>query len=1105
MLTRTAKLIALIGLLVIGGLVSFVRAADDNVTVLVKDRANKNIPFATVNINNQTNQTGPNGESARFTLENGQYLALASHPYIINKRAEEVEAKKKFKLAARKLSAHITLKLKGVLPTDSSGPALTQISPTSSDQLMAGEPITFRIAANDAETRVAMVRAVLNGQPLDPPVMDSELFTWVVPSLPDGQQEIVYQAWNFVGTTTINNWRFQVNPRVGQLAGQITFNDQPVTDATVRLDTGQNAATDNSGHYTINSVRSGNRLVTVAAPGLTTKAVNVSVIMDRTNTLDIDLVDGVAPATPSNLAVVNTNPTATKQTVSWDAVADRSGVSYEVNQFVGSTIQATKISSTTAAIFEDLNPNTEYTYAVQAKDGAAPANSSGWSSNVKKTTQQLPAISWIQPVANQNISSIVELRASYQVFGVGNLATRVELVLTPNTNLGSVAPNNQNGTVVLNWDTATSTNGAKTLRAAVTDAEGNGRQTEVNIQVNNPGAVNGVISFNGSPINNATVRLNTGQSTTTNPNGQYAINGLAEGNYQIIVSAAGLSDKTEPLTIGSGQTVTLNIAMIDGVAPPASTGLTVTNIRPTASKQEVVWNASIDISGIKEYEIQRLNGSTLIETKTTAGTSIVFDGLADNTDHSYRVRAKDNADNLGNFDIAVTKRTQRMPMIQWAAPLANQNLRDSVTLTVNYWVFSASPSQLQWQVDSSIIATSNPANASAQVSVLWDTRTVSNGPKTLRVIVVDAEDNLASADLVENIANPNTLTGIVSEQGSSTAVTDATIEVRNGPNLIKTANADASGAYQLTEIVDGTYSVRIWAEGYQDTTINNVQLTGGTTTLNGTMVLLPLVTLDGTVRELAGPGGSQFLAPYGLAIKGDGSELIIGESGPNNVNFYNPSTEVHFRTVNISPGSGHYLAYDNTGFLAARFGHSTWVSDDGSQSAGPILGFHGLATHPNGNIYMVDTDFMRRFINRTQSPAGGYDMRNITGGDHFGVSVNENSIFIITATNKLVRLAVTDPLDSAKHLTHVLDYMPSQISYVPGTRSLLIAEANSNRLHVHDSRTLVEYASITIPANFANGGGVGLAVYREDNKNIKIFTTTLNIDRKVYIIRGLVS
>lgn len=75
-----------------------------------------------------------------------------------------------------------------------------------------------------------------------------------------------------------------------------------------------------------------------------------------------------------------------------------------------------------------------------------------------------------------------------------------------------------------------------------------------------------------------------------------------------------------------------------------------------------------------------------------------------------------------------------------------------------------------------------------------------------------------------------TLTGVANEQGAG-PVSAMNIEIRDGPDAKKATTTDSAGRYTLGGLQPGTFTVRAWKSGYQDTD-QKVTSNGGTVSLN---------------------------------------------------------------------------------------------------------------------------------------------------------------------------------------------------------------------------------------------------------------------------------
>ena len=147
-----------------------------------------------------------------------------------------------------------------------------------------------------------------------------------------------------------------------------------------------------------------------------------------------------------------------------------------------------------------------------------------------------------------------------------------------------------------------------------------------------------------TPIAGATVAISGVASTTTNTSGVYTLTGLAPGAKTLTVSKAGFTTATGSVTVTAGSTVTKDFTMesTDKTPPTNPSGLTAVGASP--SQINLSWTGSTDPggAGLAGYIIYR-GGS---EVGRTASTTYSDNGLVQNTNYSYYVKAYDNANNV---------------------------------------------------------------------------------------------------------------------------------------------------------------------------------------------------------------------------------------------------------------------------------------------------------------------------------------------------------------------------------------------------------------------------------------------------------------------------
>jgi hypothetical protein len=71
-----------------------------------------------------------------------------------------------------------------------------------------------------------------------------------------------------------------------------------------------------------------------------------------------------------------------------------------------------------------------------------------------------------------------------------------------------------------------------------------------------------------------------------------------------------------------------------------------------------------------------------------------------------------------------------------------------------------------------------------------------------------------AADIAEPAPALYTLSGTISEEGSSRMIVGGTVQILEGPNAGATSSTDAGGAYSLPGLAGGSFMVRATASGY---------------------------------------------------------------------------------------------------------------------------------------------------------------------------------------------------------------------------------------------------------------------------------------------------
>ena len=179
-------------------------------------------------------------------------------------------------------------------------------------------------------------------------------------------------------------------------------------------------------------------------------------------------------------------------------------------------------------------------------------------------------------------------------------------------------------------------------------ASGSGAQARVEI---------GNTSTYDTCTNLTIATVNSWSNTSVNATVRQGSFSSGSAYLYVIDSTGAVNASGYPITIGSGGG--------DTTPPTWPTGTTFSASTTSSSSITVSWSAAIDDTGVTSYELQRCTGlpascpDASFSTVSPSATSPFTDsGLSANTDYSYRVRAKDAANNLSGWTNVVSAKTQ---------------------------------------------------------------------------------------------------------------------------------------------------------------------------------------------------------------------------------------------------------------------------------------------------------------------------------------------------------------------------------------------------------------------------------------------------------------
>lgn len=360
---------------------------------------------------------------------------------------------------------------------------------------------------------------------------------------------------------------------------------------------------------------------------------------NRTAITRSQIVDTIPPTQPPS--VTFSAITATSATASWGASSDNVavvGYDYRVNS--GSW---TSIGNVLSVSLSGLNQATNYTFEVRARDAAnntSPPRSGSFST---------PDVS---PPAQPGPLSFSNVTATTATVSWGASSDNVGVTAYEYRHNGGSWVNVGN---VLSVDlTGLASSTTHTIEVRARDAAGNfgaARSGQFTTLDGTPPTQPSSLSFSNITVTTATAswgaasdnvgvtgyeyRLNSGSWVAVGNVLSVGLTGLSSyTNYTFEVRARDGANNAGPARSGSFRTA-------DGTPPTQPGGLIISNITGTSAVAS--WSASSDNVGVTGYDY-RLNSGAWVSLGNVLSVSLT--GLADDTTHTFEVRARDAAGNL---------------------------------------------------------------------------------------------------------------------------------------------------------------------------------------------------------------------------------------------------------------------------------------------------------------------------------------------------------------------------------------------------------------------------------------------------------------------------
>ncbi|MGF1557242.1 GEVED domain-containing protein [Paucihalobacter sp.] len=365
--------------------------------------------------------------------------------------------------------------------------------------------------------------------------------------------------------------------------------------------------------------------------------------------------DVEAPTAPTNLTASNTTQTSTD--LAWNASTDNVGVTgYDVYQ------DAALIASVTTANYQvtGLNPNTNYSFFVRAKDAAGNISNNSNTVNVTtlappdteaptsptnltatNTTQSTTDLSWNDSTDNTGVTA-------YDVFQDGALIASVSSTNYQVTGLS--ASTNYSFTVRARDAAGNQSDFSNTVLVTTIDTQAPTAPT--NLTASNITQTTTDLSWNASTDNVGVTGYDVYQSgvliasvISTN----FQVTGLNSAtSYSFFVRAKDAAGNV------SNNSNTVNITALappDTEAPTAPTNLVASNTTETTT--DLSWTASSDNVGVVAYDV--FQDGTQIASVSAINYQVT--GLISNSTYQFSVRARDAANNFSAFSNSVSVTT----------------------------------------------------------------------------------------------------------------------------------------------------------------------------------------------------------------------------------------------------------------------------------------------------------------------------------------------------------------------------------------------------------------------------------------------------------------